>query len=476
MRALVALTLALGTAATTAVELAPCRLPGLAQEVRCGRIEVAENPQAPDGRRLQIHFAVVPAIAKNKAPDPLFVLAGGPGQSAQRIAALVMPVFAQVNARRDIVFVDQRGTGKSNALVCPEQTQSPRLAAAFDTRRQIDTLAACLRKLDADTRYYATWIATRDLDAVRAALGAERINLWGASYGTRAALDYLRQFPHRVRTAVLDGVAPPDMALPASFAADSEAALAALLAACARDAGCRARYPRLDAQVDALFARFGAAPVTVTIAHPLTGEAETVPLTRTALASALRLPLYAPMLAALLPHAIERAAQEDFAPLAAMLTAAAGAEAMDLAWGMHFAVVCAEDMPRSDVAARRAAAATRFGTTFLELYEHACARLPHAPAPPPFYDLPGADAAVLILSGGADPATPPRHGARVAKALVNARHLVAPHLGHSISAHGCAPELIARFVRQGNFDGIDGGCLERLPAPPFFVAPTLAAR
>jgi pimeloyl-ACP methyl ester carboxylesterase len=476
MRALAALALALGAAAAAAAELSPCRLPGLAQEVRCGRIEVPEDPHAHDGRRLQVHFAVVPAVAKNKAPDPLVVLAGGPGQSAQNIAALIMPVFAQVNARRDIVFVDQRGTGKSNGLVCPEQTRSPRLAAAFDMRRQIDTLTACLRKLHADTRHYATWIATRDLDAVRAALGAERINLWGASYGTRAALDYLRQFPQRVRTAVLDGVAPPDMALPASFAADSEAALAALLAACARDADCRARHPRLDAQVDALFARFGAAPVTVTITHPLTGAAEPVPLTRTALASALRLPLYAPTLAALLPHAIERAAHDDFDPLAAMLTAAAGNEAMQLAWGMHFAVICAEDMPRIDAAARRAAAATRFGTAFLELYEHACAQVPHAPAPPAFYELPRADAPVLILSGGADPATPPRHGARVAQALRQTLHLVAPHLGHGVSTQGCAPQLIARFVRQGSFAGIDGGCLERLPAPPFFRAPRLDDR
>lgn len=476
MRALLALTLALGTAGAAAVELTPCRLPGLAQEVRCGRIEVAEDPQAPDGRRLQVHFAVVPAIAKNKAPDPLFVLAGGPGQSAQRIAALVMPVFARVNTRRDIVFVDQRGTGRSNPLVCPEQNQAPRLAAAFDTRLQIDSLVTCLRKLDADTRHYATWIATRDLDAVRAALGAERLNLWGASYGTRAALDYLRQFPQRVRTAVLDGVAPPDMALPVSFAADSETALAAVLAACARDAGCRARHPRLDAQVDALFARFGSAAVTVTIAHPLTGEPEAVPLTRAALASALRLPLYVPMLAALLPHAIERAAQEDFAPLAAMLTAATGNEAMQLALGMHFAVICAEDMPRIDAAARRAAAATRFGTAFLELYEYACAQVPHAPAPAAFYELPRANAPVLILSGGADPATPPRLGARVAQALGQALHLVAPHLGHGVSTQGCAPELIARFVRQGGFDGIDGGCLERLPAPPFFRAPRRDAR
>jgi pimeloyl-ACP methyl ester carboxylesterase len=476
MRRLAALLLALAAAGASAIELAPCRLPGVPQEIRCGQLEVPEDRQAGNGRRLRIAFAVVPALAKNKAPDPVFVLAGGPGQAAQGIAALVMPVLAQVNARRDLVFVDQRGTGRSNALTCPEPAHAQRLAEAFDTRRQIDELVACLRRLEADPRHYGTWIATHDLEAVREALGAQRINLWGASYGTRVALDYLRQFPQRVRSATLDGVAPPDMALPASFGVDADAALDALAAACARDARCGARHPALSRQIDAVLARFGSAPMTVRITHPLTGELEAVSLTREAVAAALRAPLYVPTLAALLPHAIERAAREDFAPLAAMLASATGNEATKLAWGMHFAVVCAEDMPRVDAAARSRVAATRFGTGFLDLYAYACARVPHTPAPPAFYELPATEAPVLILSGGADPVTPPHHGTRVAHRLRNARHLVAPNLGHGVSHHGCAPELIARFIRQAGFGGIDGGCLERLPAPPFFLPPTQAAR
>lgn len=450
--------------------LEPCRLQGLEREARCGRVEVAEDPDAPAGRRIAIHFAVVPALARDKLPDPVFVLAGGPGQAATRVAAQVQPVFASLNARRDIVYVDQRGTGKSNALACPTPDRTPSLAETIDRLRAAERLSECLRAIDADPRQYATWIAMRDVDAVRAALGVERINLWGASYGTRAALEYLRQFPQRVRAVVLDGVAPPDMALPASFAIDSEAALSRLLAGCARDADCRARYPGIDASVDALLAN-AARGLRVTVAHPLTGRAETLRLDRAALAGLLRAPLYAPPLAAVLPHALAEAAGGEFAPLVALSTALTARVAESFAEGMHFAVICAEDLPRVDAAALAAARATRFGTIFIDVYREACRDIPVRAVPHAFYEIPPADAPVLILSGGADPATPPRHGEAVARRLERALHLVAPNLGHGISAQGCAPELIARFVRQAGFDGIDGGCLQRIPAPVVFRPP-----
>jgi len=471
--------LALGCIDAVAAEagaLVPCRLTGVAQEVRCGHVEVAEDPRAAGGRHIKIEFAVVPALAKNKAPDPLFVLAGGPGQAAMQIAEIALPILAQINNRRDIVFVDQRGTGKSNPLLCTSQEEESSLADSIDMTRQIARVGDCLRSLDADPRQYATWIAVRDLDAVRALLQVERINLWGASYGTRVGLEYLRQFPERVRAAVLDGVAPPDMRLPASFAVDGEAALDRTIAACARDVACAARYPNFGAQVDDLFKRFDAKPVMLSLTDPVTGRVEQLPFTRESMLAALRTPLYAPQLAAMLPYSIDRAASNDFSPFAAMLTALGSNESKHLAWGMHFAVICAEDMPRIDAADRAAAAATRFGTGFIELYEQACKQVAHEPAPAEFYVLPKVDAPVLLLSGGADPATPPRHAANVAKALPNSRHLIAPNLGHGVTAQACGPELVARFVRQATFEGIDAKCLERIPAPPFFRAPTGAAR
>ena len=462
---------------TAAPALEPCRLKGIDREVRCGSIEVPENPDAPGKRKLKIHFAVQPAVARDKRPDPVFVFAGGPGQSARSVAGALQPLLAPLNARRDLVYIDQRGTGLSNPLACRLPDRAPPLSESLDAERQIAQMVECVARLrqEHDLAQYATWIAIGDVDSVRGALGYEKVNLWGASYGTRAALEYLRQYPDRVRSAVLDGMAPATMQLPASFAVDGERALAKLIAACALDEACRARHPDLAASIDRLLAA-AAGGIAITVPHPLSGQPQSGRLDRGTLSNLLRAPLYAPTLAAVLPHALAQAAGGDFAPLVALSTAVGGSVQENFAEGMHFAVICAEDMPRVDAAATAAAAATRFGTGVLDMYRRICREVPVRPAPEGFVNVPTAKVPVLLLSGGVDPATPPRHGQAVAGAAPNARHLIAPNLGHGVSMHGCAPELVQRFIREGDFTGIDGACLERLPPPRFFEPPRVDGR
>jgi len=452
---------------TEEAKLEACRIPGIEREIVCGVVRMPENPDSPSSRSIEVRYAVVPAVARNKQPDPIFVFAGGPGQAATRVARQVMPVLAELNARRDLVFIDQRGTGRSNALECDVDESS--LASALEPAHQIARLGPCLKALPADLRQYATWIAVRDFEAIRTQLGAERINLWGTSYGTRAALEYMRQYPTHVRTAVLDGVAPPDMALPVSFAFDADAALKALGEACARDAPCRTRYPDFDERISALLKR-AESGIDIRVPHPLTGATESIRLDRKMLASLLRVPLYVPQLSSVLPYALAEAGRGDFTALIALSAALSGGIRENFAVGMHFAVICAEDVPRIEALAAAQASATRFGAAFADVYRQACAIVPSRPVPPEFYSVPAAKVPVLIFSGGLDPATPPRHGDAVAQRLGNAKHVVAPNLGHGISAQGCAPMLVARFVRDASFERIDGECLARIPAPNFFVA------
>lgn len=456
---------------THAEGLTPCRLPGIEREVLCGSVSMPENPDAPSGRVIDIHYVVVPAIARTAQSDPVFVLAGGPGQAARRVIGLTMPIFAELNARRDVVFVDQRGTGRSNTLDCPESDAS--LAATLDPSRLLESLRECLHGLASDTRQYATWIAVRDLDAVRRQLGAPRINLWGASYGTRVALEYLRQFPQQVRTVVLDGVAPPDMILPAAFSIDADAALAALVAVCKAEARCSARFPDFEARIDSLAAR-AATGFDVTIVHPLTGQPQTLHVDRRLLASLLRVPLYVPSLAAVLPQALATAATGDYGALVSLAAAVSGRSQENLALGMHFAVICAEDMPSLTDEVRRTLEPTRFGPVFADLYADACASLLTRPVPAEFRQVPRSEVPVLVLSGGLDPATPPRHGDSVVTRLGNARHIVAPYLGHGISGQACGPRLITQFIRAEDFRQLDASCLEKLPAAAFFepIEPT----
>jgi pimeloyl-ACP methyl ester carboxylesterase len=446
-------------------QLEGCRIPGVDREVRCGTVSMPEDPDQPQGKAIEIRFAVVPAVARNKQPDPVFVLAGGPGQAATRTGRQMLAVLNEVNARRDIVFIDQRGTGGSHALECKVEETS--MSAAFEPLQQVERLAACLDALRGDLRQYATWIAVRDFDAVRARLGAEQVNLWGGSYGTRAALEYMRQFPQRVRSAVLDGVAPPDMVLPVSFALDADAALSALVAACARDERCHRRHPDMAKRIDSLLARADLG-IEARVPHPLTGLPETIRIDHRVLSSLLRVPLYSPQLSAVLPYALAQATDGDFTPLVALSAAVASGINENFAAGMHFAVVCAEDMPRVDAAQRAQVAATRFGDAFLDVYERACKGVASRPVPPGFYGIPASRTPVLVLSGGLDPATPPRHGARVTEQLGNARHIVSPYLGHIVSTSGCAPTQMARFIRDAGFDKVDAACLTRLPAATFF--------
>jgi pimeloyl-ACP methyl ester carboxylesterase len=464
-----------------AAEPAPCRLRGVEHEAQCGRLSRPLDPARPDGTRIELHYAVLPALARNKKPDPVFFFAGGPGQSAIDLAPQVSALLARFSNRRDIVLIDQRGTGRSAPLMCDSEAPTRPLVELFDLARQRQHLAECLERLKAlphgDLRYFTTAIAVADADAVRAALGAQQINLVGGSYGTRVALEYRRQFPQHVRRTVIDGVAPADMGLAASASADNQATLDALFEACANEAPCAEREPQLAERWRALLASL---PQRATLQHPMTGRAESVTLTRELVLGMVRGPLYVPALAAALPAAIGAATRGRFEPLAGvasgLITARRGNE---LAAGMHYAVVCAEDAGRP--AAAGDTAGRDFGEVFADMYRELCARLPHAEVPPAFYTLPRAATATLVLSGALDPATPPRHGARVAQALgPKARHVVVAEAAHGVMSLGCMRDVVYRFVDAASDDAalaVDAGCVASVPRPPFFFfAPSAPAR
>ncbi|WP_253950290.1 alpha/beta hydrolase [Methylibium sp. T29] len=418
-----------------------------------------------------MHYVVVPAAARHKRADPIFFFAGGPGQSAIALAGSVLPLFQRLNNRRDLVFIDQRGTGRSAPLACDAEDELP-LAQRFDAERGRQRLAACLaslRKLPhGDLRQYTTSIAMADADAVRAALGASQINLVGGSYGTRAALDYLRQFPSHVRRIVLDGVAPPDMVLPASMGQDVEAALARLFTDCEQEPSCQARHPRLRAHWQGLLS---AAPRPASVVDPLDGRPATVRIDVDLLANAVRGPLYAPGLAAALPFAIDEAAAGRYGALVGLAgVLGGGPRTTRLFEGLHFSVVCAEDAP--DAAAPPPSG---LGAVYLRPYAALCRDWPRGSVPPAFRDLPTSQVPVLAFSGTLDPVTPPRHGERVVKALgPRARHVVVPNAGHGVMAIGCTRELLYRFIDaddEAQALAVDAGCLAHLPRPPAFEPP-----
>jgi len=270
------LLLTLGRAVCAAeLALEPCRLepPGRFASVaaECGRLSVPENRALPQGRQLQLFVARVPAVSRRKRPDPLFVIAGGPGQSTAEFYASVAPAFARVARERDIVLVDQRGTGRSHRLDCAFDDES---VLAVDPQVLAPAVRRCREQLaaTADLRAFTTGAAVEDLEAVRRALKVGRINLYGVSYGSRVAEHYARRHPEATRALILDGVVAPQTVLGPDFAQDAEAALARILERCRQETRCRERFADPAADYHALQARLAARPVALNPADPRSGE------------------------------------------------------------------------------------------------------------------------------------------------------------------------------------------------------------
>lgn len=453
----------------SALPLTECQLttPGVNVTVRarCGTLSVPENPADPAGRQIALYVAVVPAISRAPQPDPLFILVGGPGQAAVETYPAMAQNWRRVREQRDIVLVDQRGTGQSNPLECDLPDDDD---ADFDTDAFIAALQACPDMLDADLRFYTTEIAMRDLDAVREALGYATINLYGASYGTRAALTYLRLFPERVRSVVLDAVVSPDYRLYLNTAQDADRAINLLFDRCESDDACRAAFPTTRDDFTALLASLEAEPLTTTLPDPVSAAPITVTLTSEIVRNLTFALLYTPEIAALLPLNVQHAVAGDFAPLLAQ------ASVMDagLYMGMMYAVACTEDAPFVDVTEAAALAeGTLFGDRTTMLRE-ICAVWPQGELPPGWDAPVVSDAPVLLLSGEADPVTPPHYAERIAATLPNSVHVIGPGMGHGLTGRGCIDALIFDFMTDGSAANLDTACAQRLSPPPFFLSPT----
>src|SRR5262245_32137495 len=352
--------------------LEPCRLPGWNEEVRCGQYEVYENRQTRTGRKISLRIVVAPALSERAAPDPVFYFAGGPGAGAIDNFSLAGKGFlAGLRRERDLVFVDQRGTGGSNQLPCNLRGDKNDMAAFFGEIFSPERLRACRVELEkvADLKLYSTPIAMADLDEVRAALGYDKINLYGGSYGSTAALAYLRQYPQRVRTATVAGVAPPDMKLPLPFGKGVQNALEHVFADCAADEKCRAAFPTPMADLETAGKLLEKAPVSFETINPFTQQPQKVVLTREAFGEAIRALLYVPEFSRWLPLLAHQAARGEFGLFAPVAFQRMRALEDQIARGMHFSVVCGEDMQFITAAdADRELAGTFYGDYRLKAY------------------------------------------------------------------------------------------------------------
>jgi pimeloyl-ACP methyl ester carboxylesterase len=447
--------------------LAECRLPKLAQAVQCGTLDVPENRQQPNGRRLSIFVAVLPANTLTPKPDPLLLVAGGPGQAASMLGPFAAQL-ALIRRTRDIVLIDQRGTGRSSPLDCP--AFAPDEHAEFDIDPVPKSLL-CAWQLAAkgvDASQYTTsaWVA--DLESMREALGYRQWNVWGGSYGTRVAQEYLRRYPERVRSLVLDGVAPPSMRISFDVWRTRDDALDGVIAACRASAPCTKAHPDPAATLADIRRALGAGK-TITLRDPRTGIAREMHMDFETVIGALQPLTYAPEAASLIPELLALAQNGEYAPLLAASLAIVGDLPDQFNPALHYSVTCAEDVPRvtreeriNGVADGRVRALARRAIAV-------CDQWPKGSYPKDFTTPVRSNVPVLLLSGGLDPVTPPAYASEVAKGFPNSRHVVARGFGHIVSPHACAPRLIAAFVDDAGLANLPQPCvefLERSKRPP----------
>ncbi len=437
----------------------------------CAPFEVPENWDKPDGRKIGLRLAMLRSSSAAAERDPVVLLAGGPGQAATEVFPRAAAAFAPLLRKRNVVLMDQRGTGGSNALECAQDIDAEADPAAQDIdldKLRVDT-RDCLDKVSrhADPAQYTTTVAVRDLEALRQAMGAPQFNLIGVSYGTRVAQQYLMRHPDGVRSVVLDSAVPNEVILGEEFARNLDASLKAQFAACAADDACAKAFGDPYDSLYRLRDRLAAQPAKLQSRDPRTGMPAETTLGAARLAGLARMFAYASETAALLPLAISRSLDGDYAALAGQSDYIT-AEMSDLIGsGMQLSVICAEDADL--IHDNPDDARLLLGNTFARVMREQCAVWPRGTRPADFHQPVTGDTPVLILSGEFDPVTPPRYGEQILKSLGNGRHLVATGQGHSVMGRGCMPKLTARFVDRLETKTLDAGCLADFGPTPAFI-------
>ena len=460
------------TDASFGLKIEPCYIQELGEEVLCGTYEVMENRKVRKGARIRLNFIILPAWTTDPAPDPVFIFSGGPGQGSADMAIYYAQDYRKLRWERDIVLVDQRGTGQSNPLHCQRIGDPDSAQTYLQDMFPEDYIKNCRKELEkkANLRHYDTTTAMRDIDDLRSALGYEQINIIGSSYGSYTGIVYMKYFPERVRTAFLNHTAMPNWTYSGSIAPNTEVALNRLLTDCALDLDCASDYPLLRQQLDMVLDRLQQSAVAAWIINPITEEYEQVVFTYNNFIHGVRAMLYNTWRSRWIPAFIHWAAQGNFSPVAEYTAKYLYGINQNIMDGMYLCVTCTETIPYINYAEARALAQGTFmGTYRLDQQKNACDWWVRGDHPADFHEMYMMDIPTLILSGEFDPVTPPQYGEELAGYLPNSLHVVIPNEGHGFGTvwEDCLDDVVAQFISQGSVDGLETSCVQQHVRPPF---------
>lgn len=463
------------TNAESSLTFERCHLQVNATEVdaECATLTRPENPKKPNGKTINLFVAKLPSTSPSPEADAFTIIQGGPGGSSIDLGISYNAFLNLVRAKRDVILIDQRGTGRSNKLNCnaDDETKS---STVYDPLITAKLTQECVEQLkEHDLSAYTTSVAVQDLEALRIAAGYSQLSIYGVSYGTRVAQHYLRRFPNQTRTIIIDGVVDVGLNLAgAEIARRSQDAFDQMVSRCNQTPACVDKLGDVKNKFTELRQRLKTQTITVSAAHPLTGKTQDVTVTDSDLLAAVRLMPYSTEGISLLPLLIHNAHQGNYAPLAAQSLLFTESLSDGFALGMHNSVTCTEDAPFVASDASQQAQDSYFGTMMIDSLRVTCQNWPAGIIDDDFLEPFESDKPVLILSGATDPITPPENGHRAANMFNNSMHIVVPFHGHGVVARGCMPFLIEDFLINTQFADIKTECIEREQAMPFFVDTT----
>ncbi len=444
-----------------------CHLGEIRAQVKCGKLEVPENYQKPEGDKIAVNFAVLPAIDDSEYKAPLMFLAGGPGQAAVELATGLNRVFSEVRKTRDIILVDQRGTGESSALSCEFEAEDNVYSTLPDDLNPQE-VKDCISQFKGDVTQYNSENAIRDFDAVRAALGHEKINIYGGSYGTRAGLVFMRMFPESLESVVLDSVGPIEVPI-GMFGQSGARSFNLLIENCKNSEPCHKAFPNLAEEFQAVKARLAKEPVSIDILHPRLGTPTKLVIDDTKFTGNLRFQLYGMEGRSMVPLVIHQAFLGNFQPLTGLMARTEGEQLVYT--GLLFNIVCNEDLPRLSITDKAADANNNFDGKDSHLaWELVCPFFPEYRPSEAFYQSVTANIPTLILSGNLDPVTPPSNGEYSAKSLPNSHHIVVENASHTVAMSTCASDIVNEFLTSKDPKSLDESCLEDIPQESFMTS------
>ena len=444
-----------------------CHLGEIRSQVQCGKLEVPENYQQPDGDKIAVNFAVLPAIDDSEYKAPLMFLAGGPGQAAVELATGLNRVFRDVRKTRDIILVDQRGTGKSSPLSCEFEAVDNVYSALPDALTPQE-VKDCVAQFKGDVTQYNSENAIRDFDAIRAALGHEKLNIYGGSYGTRAGLVFMRMFPESLESVVLDSVGPIEVPI-GMFGQSGARSFNLLIDNCKNSESCHKAFPNLADEFQAVKVRLAKEPASIDILHPRLGTPTKLVIDETKFTGNLRFQLYGMEGRSMVPLVIHQAFLGNYQPLVGLMARTEGEQLVYT--GLLFNIVCNEDMPRLSVADKAADANNNFDGKDSQLaWDMVCPFFPKYRPSEGFYQSVTADIPTLILSGNLDPVTPPSNGEYSAKTLPNSHHIIVENASHTVAMSTCASDIIQEFLTSKTPKKLDESCLKDIPQETFMTS------